>query len=224
MPSQADSPPVVRKSYTQGSVAGRIESATAEPRRFNNAQRIGRRRRMDVQLGAACLKSACGPGANNRFRPIADLVPLGDGAPMRRLIAIVLLSLSACTEQVKESYPSWADAQRAGAVERGWLPAFVPQSAREISDSHDLDSNRQTLFFVARPSDVEAMVKGLPSVSIANQVAVSDLSNKHGLAPTSDAYKVCAKPLNGALVVDRESGRAVYTTAVKWADEECSQR
>jgi len=153
-----------------------------------------------------------------------DIVQLGDGAPMKRLIAIVLLSLAACSEQMKESYPTWAEAQRAGALEGGWLPEFVPQSAHEITDTHDLDSNRQTLFFVVPPSDVEAMVKGLPSVSIANQVAVSDLSNKHGLAPTSDAYKVCAKPLNGALVVDRESGRAVYTTAVKWADEECAQR
>lgn len=149
---------------------------------------------------------------------------LSDGAPMRRMIAIVLLSLSACSEQVVESYPTWAEAQRAGAVERGWLPAFVPQSAREITDSHDLDSNRQTLLFVARPSDVESMVEGFPVVSVANQAAVSDLSSAHGLAPNSDAYKVCAKPLNGALVVDRESGRAVYTTAVKWADEECSQR
>jgi len=68
------------------------------------------------------------------------------------------------------------------------------------------------------------MVKGFPSVSVANQAAASDLSSQHELAPTSDAYMVCAKRMNGALVVDRESGRAVYTTSVTWADEECSQR
>jgi hypothetical protein len=141
---------------------------------------------------------------------------------MRRLIAILSLSLAACGEQVEETYPTWAEAQRAGAVERGWIPTFVPQSAREIRDSHNLDSNRQTLFFVARPSDVEAMVADFPSVSVANQAAVSDLSREHGLAPASDAYMVCARPLNGVLVVDSESGRAVFTTAIKWADEECS--
>jgi hypothetical protein len=138
---------------------------------------------------------------------------------MRRLIAILSLSLAACGEQVEETYPTWAEAQRAGAVERGWIPTFVP---REIRDSHNLDSNRQTLFFVARPSDVEAMVADFPSVSVANQAAVSDLSREHGLAPASDAYMVCARPLNGVLVVDSESGRAVFTTAIKWADEECS--
>lgn len=142
---------------------------------------------------------------------------------MRRLVAILLLSLSACSEQVEETYPTWAEAQRAGAVERGWIPTFVPESAREIRDSHDLDSNRQTLFFVAPPSDVEAMVVGFLSVSVANRAAVSNLSRKHGLAPASDAYLVCTRPLNGALVVDRESGRVVYTTDVEWADKECSR-
>ncbi len=143
---------------------------------------------------------------------------------MRIFPAILLLSLAACSEQVDETYPTWAEAQRAGAVERGWIPTFVPQSARQIRDWHDLDGNRQTLFFVARPSDVEAMLVSFPSVSVANQDAVSDLYREHGLAPASEAYLVCARPLNGTLVVDRESGRAVYTTEVKWADEECSRR
>lgn len=156
-------------------------------------------------------------------RPIAGLVPFGDGAPMRRLVAVLLLYTSACSEEVEETYPTWAEAQRAGAVERGWIPTFVPESARAIRDSHDLDSNRQTLFFVAPPSDVEAMVVGLPSLSVANQAAVSDLSREHGLAPASNAYMVCARPLNGILVLDRESGRVVYTTDVEWADEECSR-
>jgi len=142
---------------------------------------------------------------------------------MRKPTVILLLSLAACSEQVEETYPTWAEAQRAGAVERGWIPTFVPRSAREIRDSHDLDSNRQTLFFVARPSDIGAMVADFPSVSVANQAAVSDLSSEHGLASTSDAYVVCGRPLNGVLVVDRESGRVVFTTAVKWADEECSR-
>lgn len=168
-------------------------------------------------------RSAFHPWEQVGIRPIADLVAFSDGAPMRRLIAILLLSLAACSEQVEETYPTWAEAQRAGAVERGWIPTFVPQTAREIRDSHDLDSNRQTLFFVARPADVEAMVADFPSVSVANQAAVSDLSREHGFAPASDAYMVCARPLNGALLVDRESGRAVYTTDVKWADEECSR-
>jgi hypothetical protein len=143
---------------------------------------------------------------------------------MRRLVALLLLSLAACTEQMEESYSTWADADRAGAVTRGWIPTFIPASAREIRDSHDLDSNRQTLWFVLPPSDVAAMVEGFPPVSIANRAAASELSTEHGFSPAPVAYAVCANPLNGVLLADRDSGRAVYTTAVKWADEECDPR
>jgi hypothetical protein len=141
---------------------------------------------------------------------------------MRKPAAILLLSLAACSEQVEEAYPTWAEAERAGAVERGWIPAFVPSSARDIRESHDLDSNRQILQFTARPSDVPEMVEGLRPVSIENEGGAAELSRAHGFSAVSEAYIVCTNPLNGALVIDRESGRALYTTAVKWADDECS--
>lgn len=142
---------------------------------------------------------------------------------MRSATAVLLLSLGACSTQVEEAYPTWADAERAGAVERGWIPTFVPSSARDIRESHDLDSNRQTLRFTARSSDVRAMVEELRPVSIENEREVVKLSRTHGFAVESEAYVVCSNPLKGALVVDRESGRALYTTAIRWADDECSR-
>ena len=141
---------------------------------------------------------------------------------MRNLAAALVLSLAACSEQVKESYPTWDDARRAGGVERGWIPAFVPSSAREIRDSHDLDSNRQTLRFTVPPSEVPAMVEGLGSVSMENESAAARLLKEQGLPLASETYVVCSGPLNGALVVDRESGRAVYSTEVGWADNDCA--
>jgi len=141
---------------------------------------------------------------------------------MRKFAVFLLLSLAACSEQVEEAYPTWAEAQRAGAAERGWIPAFVPSSARDIRESHDLDSNRQTLQFTASPSDIPRMVEGLRPVSIGKEREVVELSRAHGFAAASETYVVCSNPVKGALVVDRESGRAVYTTAVRWADDECS--
>jgi hypothetical protein len=143
---------------------------------------------------------------------------------MRKFVtAGLLLSLVACSDEMKESYASLADAERAGAVERGWVPAFVPASARGIRDVHNLDTNAQTLEFTARPSDVQAMVTGLRSVSAEDKSAAAELSKDLGLADPSEAYVVCSEPLNGALVVNRESGRAVYRTPVEWADDDCSQ-
>jgi len=137
------------------------------------------------------------------------------------LPAALLLSLAACSEQVEETYPTWAEAQRAGAVDRGWVPAFVPSSARQIEDTHDLDSNRQTLRFTAPPSDVSAMVAGLRPVSAENGSAAADLLKKHGFSPAAETYVNCSRPLSGALVVDRETGRAVYSTTVDWPNTVC---
>jgi hypothetical protein len=141
---------------------------------------------------------------------------------MRKLVAAaLLLSLSACSEQVEETYPTWAEAERAGAIKRGWVPAFVPPTARDIRDIHDLDTNGQTLQFTAPTSDVSAMLTGLQPVSAKDKSAASELSRKLGFDGTSEAYIVCSEVLNGALVVDRTTGRAAYKTSVHWADDDC---
>lgn len=126
------------------------------------------------------------------------------------------------SEQIKETYSTYADARRAGAVERDWIPTFVPSSARNIADSHNLDTNRQTLQFTVPPSGIGKMVAGLRSTSVNDQRAAAELSNEYMLGAASETYIVCSEHLNGALAVDRQTGRAVYDTTVGWADDDCS--
>jgi hypothetical protein len=141
---------------------------------------------------------------------------------MRNLIIpAVLLSVAGCGEQTDKIYSTYADARRAGAVERGWMPAFVPSSARDITDSHDMDTNQQTLRFTLPASEAGNMVAGLHPVSATDQEPGANLAKEHGLAAASEAYAVCAAPLNGVLVVDRNSGRAVYDTTVEWVGIQC---
>jgi hypothetical protein len=45
------------------------------------------------------------------------------------------------------SYASYADALKDGAVKRGWVHDFVPSSAVDIRESHNLDTNEQWLTF-----------------------------------------------------------------------------
>jgi hypothetical protein len=62
-------------------------------------------------------------------------------SPMRNMtITAILLTAAGCSDQMGETYATYADAQPAGAIERGWVPAFVPSSARNIADSHNLDT------------------------------------------------------------------------------------
>lgn len=54
---------------------------------------------------------------------------------------------------VTASYATLAEARQAGAVERGWIPSFVPPGAHELREAHDPDTNRQWGLFNFAASD-----------------------------------------------------------------------
>ena len=135
--------------------------------------------------------------------------------------AITIILLSGC-DRVTEAYPTYTDARSAGAVSRGWVPAFVPTSARDISDSHDLDTSRQTLRFTVPVAQISAMVSGFERID--HQASLDSFASKRGLGSATQSWLVCAEPVSGVLSVARDSGRAVYDTTFVWADSACSKR
>jgi len=70
---------------------------------------------------------------------------------LRRLILIfAVLTASSCTDDVLEaSYPSMPEAVAEGAVERGWIPAWIPAEATDLQEVHNVDSNQSALSFTA---------------------------------------------------------------------------
>jgi hypothetical protein len=70
-------------------------------------------------------------------------------------------------EQGRSEYETYADAQRAGAFDRGVLPKLVPPSARGIYEKHDLDNGHRWVRFVYAPADVPAMTAGLRQLDTA---------------------------------------------------------
>ena len=60
--------------------------------------------------------------------------------------------VTACGERREVFY---ADAARqASAIERGWIPEWLPRSARDIREIHDLDTNQSMLAFSFDCADV----------------------------------------------------------------------
>jgi len=92
--------------------------------------------------------------------------PLGDAGPRMMWLAgmAAALTVSACSEQVEARYASYGDAVEKGAVRRGWIPAYVPPSATEIVEVHNLDTNAQLLRFQAPPEALTAMASRLTGV------------------------------------------------------------
>ncbi|NEO83972.1 MAG: hypothetical protein F6J87_06895 [Spirulina sp. SIO3F2] len=58
---------------------------------------------------------------------------------------IFSLLLTACGETKDAAYSDWVAAQEDGAIERGWIPNWLPRSSQNLKEAHDLDSNASIL-------------------------------------------------------------------------------
>ncbi|NLZ16484.1 MAG: hypothetical protein GX087_01950 [Desulfobulbaceae bacterium] len=56
-------------------------------------------------------------------------------------------SLSACRETFEKYYPSYSDVISDKAIERGWIPSWLPENAVNIHEIHNLDTNKSMLTF-----------------------------------------------------------------------------
>ena len=74
-------------------------------------------------------------------------------------LAIVCLAGAAtqCSslEVVTASYASRSDARESGAIDRGWIPSWLPDSAQDIREAHGLDSNRRWGLFNFAPAEAD---------------------------------------------------------------------
>lgn len=66
---------------------------------------------------------------------------------MKYVLSVVALSLlGGCAVEVLDArYATLRDAEKDGAIARGWIPAWLPRSASNIDESHDLDTNVSVL-------------------------------------------------------------------------------
>lgn len=86
-------------------------------------------------------------------------------------LAVVLLSASCERMETTESmYPDARAAINAGAIQRGWIPAFLPSSAKEISEKHNLDTNEVWLRFSMDASERSSIEKSCRQIRLAETV------------------------------------------------------
>ncbi len=98
--------------------------------------------------------------------------------PVMLAVAVTAgIALSSCRDLdvVTGAYDTLAEAQRAGAIERGWLPRGLPSGAHDIREAHDLDRHRQWGLFNFEPSDDDALKGMLRSEEVAAAGLVCDM-------------------------------------------------
>ena len=73
--------------------------------------------------------------------------------------------LVACHSDRRESfYSSLAEARNDGAIDRGWIPDFLPQSSHAIHEVHDISPSTTWCAFEFLPSDSQDLRKSLKRV------------------------------------------------------------
>ncbi|GGY75002.1 hypothetical protein GCM10011613_20600 [Cellvibrio zantedeschiae] len=69
-----------------------------------------------------------------------------------------IAALAGCTgETVTNSFNNYSEMQASGIFEKGWLPSYLPKSATNIRESHNLDSNIVNASFTFESTDVESL-------------------------------------------------------------------
>ncbi len=91
------------------------------------------------------------------------------GAPTALLVALLsaglTVALVACHGDRQESfYPTLAEADKDGAITRGWIPYFLPGSSRDIHEIHDLSPSTEWCAFEFLPSDSQVLRERLERV------------------------------------------------------------
>jgi hypothetical protein len=77
---------------------------------------------------------------------------------LRVIQVVFVVAFAGCNgETVTNSFSNYSEMQSSGIFEKGWLPSYLPKSATNIKESHDLDSNIVNATFVFNPSDIESV-------------------------------------------------------------------
>ena len=92
------------------------------------------------------------------------------GAKWSMLLAValflpILIVLSMPGDVRRASYATLEDAVAAGAVDRGWVPDFLPPSTHEIAEVHNLDLNTGAGRFRFGADDIEDLRTRLHAIT-----------------------------------------------------------
>jgi hypothetical protein len=136
-------------------------------------------------------------------------------------VILVLLGLGAAMsilETPVEEYSSFAEAREAGAVERGWLPSFLPPHATHLREAHNIDTNERWIAFTAPPQELRIMVARFSILPYRNAraTAVDRSWRVGGDWPPELSKTFWHTPRSTDLLSYHLSEEADYCVAIEW--------
>ena len=77
------------------------------------------------------------------------------------ILAVYYLLTSYLSDVQVNKYSDRETVKKNQAIERGWVPAILPESAYDISETHDLDTNALFGSFQYKEKDEESLLKNM---------------------------------------------------------------
>ena len=108
------------------------------------------------------------PGFGRSGRPGKSLAVVVGIVILLIVVCVVVARLSTSFSDRYESfYPSLADAEKDGAITRGWIPDdLLPSSSRAIHELHDLSPSREWCAFEFATDDSQRLRENLKSIDV----------------------------------------------------------
>lgn len=136
-------------------------------------------------------------------------------------VLFVLLPLAGCEKSPVNRYASRAQADAAGAIDRGWVPDFIPENASSIIETHSVDANQARVEFTVPAKDYAGLVARARFVplpksfdrAVAKAIDMPSWSSlgKGNLQPVA---RCNGGEGNGLGLINRETGRVHYVEPV----------
>lgn len=138
------------------------------------------------------------------------------------LLTVTLLLL-ACErmETIETVYPNFDAAAKAKAIGNGgWIPGFLPPSAADIREVHNLDTNEVWLFFRSSPADLPTVVSSCKKITGREVVYPRKspgswwpqmLTKRHeGSQQTDNAYEYYQCRERSVMAIDRSKNQVYF--------------
>jgi hypothetical protein len=84
-------------------------------------------------------------------------------------LVVLTVGLASCGETPVSRYATMAEARSAGAIDRGWVPSFLPESTTSILESHNIDTNETWGTFRFSPTEAMALRGSLVETELTAQ-------------------------------------------------------
>jgi len=100
-------------------------------------------------------------------------------------------------KNIRTTFPDYEKMQSSGIIERGWVPAYLPKSSKNISEHHNIDTNRVRMSF---DYDID---EKLEVELLCTKIASNDKGSKYICPPYSGV---------SSILTLREDGTGFYTS------------